>query len=641
MLLALRRHSARNNKRVNQRGQVLVIGLIMAISLVMIAITVANVGMMVSQKIRLQNTVDASAYSAAVIEARYMNLAAYINRAIIANYDMMAFNTALWATTDAYDHGLASLVGTLYIAAGIIQLFPPLYGVANAVDQIGAGLDQVHGFFHTFNHELNDLLDQDNGDPNSDINKYIEIYNTDALSTYQGLLFVAMQASRAEVVKKVAEKMDPKVKTTTVLGLASETMSGDELMTAVDWVIDDPDKREAPFDTFNSTFNKVMGEESNTDDHPVLLGALTEASLDRFTIGRNREGQQNLIRSFNFGEILPGWITDALVIFQVEKCIESCLGSFFTECDCDFESHAILGAQAQYGQEDDFDQARVPVIARQRMREVNFFGLDLSLGNMTGLLGIPAVWGHTSGEKFADIGNYANRADFEDFDWDRFWECQMNSGQCSLNEINSALSQKSGLVLGGVSALCGAFSGGAWVDDHWDGSFDYTAACGVRYFNYLANVCWGDAFSYFTDTCDQGFEDGVPRYDWKTDLNNVGFSTYIYDQTGAEQRPTGTKGGDNNNLLAGPSIAVYGVKDQQDVRTISGLGIGNTYPLSALARSQVYYQRNPNRPDEKPNLFNPYWVARLAPVDSEDTQAMLKEVIPFVGSYGIPIKPTN
>ena len=124
-------------------------------------------------------------------------------------------------------------------------------------------------------------------------------------------------------------------------------------------------------------------------------------------------------------------------------------------------------------------------------------------------------------------------------------------------------------------------------------------------------------------------------------MDNVGFPNYIYPSTGAQARPAGTKGGDNNNLLTGPSIAVVGVKAQENINGLQGLGLGNPYSMSAIARAQVYYVRNPNRPNELPSLFNPHWVARLAPIDSEDTPAMLKEGLPFIASVGVPLKPTH
>ena len=83
------------------------------------------------------------------------------------------------------------------------------------------------------------------------------------------------------------------------------------------------------------------------------------------------------------------------------------------------------------------------------------------------------------------------------------------------------------------------------------------------------------------------------------------------------------------------------MKAQDKINGLQGLGIGNPYSMTAISRAQVYYLRNPNRPDELPSLFNPHWVARLAPIDSEDSPPLLSSGLPYVGSLGIPIKPTH
>lgn len=620
-----------------QSGQVLVIGLFVAVGLFMVAITVANVGVMVAEKIHLQDTVDAAAYSAAVVEARYLNLSAYVNRAMIANYNAMAFNTALWATVDAYDHGMAMVVGALYMIAAVIQLIPFLQAVGIALDEIAYVIDiTVHNLFHLMNAEVtNPAFDQ----TETDVNKYIEIYNTDILSTYQGLLYAALQSSRYAVGKEVARQMDPDVLTTSYLGLGAEAVSSDSLKGAVDWVVEDTDEREAPFDTINSTFNTVFGAENDDDNHPVLLGALTEVSLDKFSAGRDRSGITNLIRSFNFGEILPGFVEDVIEVFLTAECVAECVVTLgFGDCDCDKEVSLILGSQAIYGREDDFDQDRVPRIARQRMHEVNFFGLDVDMDSLFDSSGL----GHTSGEYHADIANKANLMALDSIGSDRWFECLFNSFQCNLNDINDSMSRGMLFGVGGtIASICGLVDDLSFFDDHWDGAADPQVACGVRYINFGAQMCYGDVAEYIEEVCSNGFEEGVPKYDFRTDLNNVGFANYYFDDTGAQERPDGTSGGDEENKLSGPSIGMVGIKQKSAIQGMQGLGIGNSYSMSALARAQVYYLRNPNRPKERPNLFNPYWVPRLAPLDSEDTPALLKEGLPFLMSHGIPIAPTH
>ena len=83
------------------------------------------------------------------------------------------------------------------------------------------------------------------------------------------------------------------------------------------------------------------------------------------------------------------------------------------------------------------------------------------------------------------------------------------------------------------------------------------------------------------------------------------------------------------------------MKKSSDVNGLRGLGMGNEYNLSAIARAQVYYLRNPKRPNERPSLFNPHWVARLAPLTGEGTPDLLSKGLPYVSSVGIGVKPTH
>jgi Flp pilus assembly pilin Flp len=635
-----------------ENGQVLVLGLLVCVGLMMVSITVANVGMMVAEKIQLQDTVDASAYSAAVVEARYMNLSAYINRAMIANYDMMAFDTALWAVLDADDHGMAVIVSFLYQVDAVLIAFPLTTAFGVDFDEVVDALrDYVHHPLHTLNHEFNEFFAQDSDA--QDLNQYIELFNTDILSMYQGLLFAAMQSSRYEVEREVAKKMDPEVVTTTVLGLGAEAVSGDELARAVDYVIRDPNARDQPFRSFSDSFNSMAGTAANESDNPLLLAATTEASLDRFVAGKTRSGDDDMLRSFNFGHIIPfgalEFILDAECDIEEIARAASPLALFTDPLDCNADLNLILGANMRDGYEDKHDQDHVPFISRRRMREVNFFGIDFKVTGLDGVIGsaIKAALesllgerGHTSAEKHNDIGNVANstyglggsidftRA-FETLQYYNFRTCCLGTPipSCGLNSFN-IIEASTMIPIPHVPPIV--------VDDHWDGSTEDVEPVASY---QLIPPAEGNI-----DVVDYAFRDieaGVPKYDWKVDLDNVGFPNYIYPATGADVRPAGTKGGGNNRALTGPSIAVVGTKAKEKINGLQGLGIGNDYSMSAIARAQVYYIRNPNRPDEIPSLFNPHWVARLAPIDGGDSPVLLKEGLPFVASVGLPVSPTH
>ena len=176
------------------------------------------------------------------------------------------------------------------------------------------------------------------------------------------------------------------------------------------------------------------------------------------------------------------------------------------------------------------------------------------------------------------------------------------------------------------------------VDDHWDGSTN-----GVEPVCTAQLLPPGECIDDVVQYAGKEKEDGVPKYDWKVDIDNVGFPFYHYPTDGADVRPAGSSGGgaSSNRIITGPSVAVVGTKAQDKIHGMQGLGIGNPYAMSAMSRAQVYYLRNPNRPDEKPSLFNPHWVPRLAPLDGGDSPALLKEGLPFVAGGGVPLSPTH
>ena len=502
-----------------ESGQVLVIGLFVAIGLTVVSLSVANIGMMVAEKIQAQDTADAAAYSAAVTEARYMNLTAYLNRAMIANYDQMAFDTALWATFTSYDHGIAPIISVIYAIAGVVQ-FVPIIGTALApvIDEAGYALDvSIHNISHMAASGLSKVFGQDDEKfDQNDFNKVLEIYVTDVLSTYQGLLYAATQAARYKVVEKVAAKMDPQLKTTTVLGLAADALSNDELMQAVDWIIDNPGDRLAGMSTMNEAYNRVMGEDQeinnddddgtgydreptlSDDDKLVMLGAMTEASLEKFASGFDRGGKRNQMRAFNPVNLIGGIVEDIIEGALSFKCVFECLIPI--GCDCDTDVSITLGGKVRDGKEDCLEQDHVPVISRQRFREVNFFGIDIDLDFLTDLLEsifqVPTKIGYTSGQNKTDIENVDNLSELNDFDSDRFFECVMGGGRCSLNLLNTILSVTTTLDIGGI---CSAASGNDMLDDHWDGFGDAQIACGTRYYN--GQVCFSDIESYVDDIC--------------------------------------------------------------------------------------------------------------------------------------------
>lgn len=622
--------SVRGDNRM--RGQVLVIGVFVILGLAMASITVANVGMMVAEKIRLQDSVDAAAYSAAVAEARYMNLSAYINRGVVANYNAMAFNTALWAVTDSYDHGTAVVTTALYTLSTIAKFIPLANLAQPAIQRLAVAThNYVHDPLHDFNRTLKSMFSQEGGD--ADLNQYLEMLNTHFYSVYQGALYAAMQSSRYQIAQRVAKEVDPEVITTTVLGLGAEHVSSQELANAVDYVIENPNELSNPFNQLAETFDRTFGVDTDlADDHPVLLGAVVESSLDKFVAGYDRDGTVNSLRNLNTGNLMPYASTIESILHL--RCVLDVLDCLFDSSSCcQYRFRFSLGSQMIDSDEDWVGEGHVPIIAQKRMREVQFFGLNTDFR-----VGLPLEWfgwlsdftrtslGYSSGWKTTDIHNVSNIYDGREYDFGRMVESTYRGRK------HNFLNYLIGSSLFGLVPPFG--------DCYWDGNtsqkpVDVTNSeppnptISVRYLMALRH---------------DGRSKGVPAYDWKTDLNNVGFPLYHYDSRNADVRGIGNTHAadpDEPGVFAGPSIAVLGVKYQKDINGLQGLGIGNPYDMTAMSRAQVYYLHSPNRPDEKPSLFNPYWVARLAPIDSDATPLLLRKGLPFLSSTGIPITPTR
>ena len=623
-----------------ERGQVLLMGLFFLVGLTMAAVSVANVGIMVAEKIRVQNTADAAAYSAAVVQARYMNLTSYVNRAMIANYNSMAFNMGLWATVDAYDHGGAAAIGLIYELATIFS-----WTVVGGL-KLSNGGKALDNSFHRATHAFNRLLKQSFGSSSGDkdLNKFIEMYNTNILSMYQGVLYTAAQSVRSEVMKRVAARMDEGVVTTTVLGLGAEAANYDELEKAVDYVVDTGADKNWIFDRLNKVFVAMTGEE-NDGNRAKYIGAVTEASLDRFTAGRTRSGETDTLRNFNTGQILRG--ADAIKdYFKYVICYPALAAyaaatwkSFTCYSDLDFR----LGGEQRYINEDTVDQNRTPIVNKTRIRNVNFFGLTLrarirlsksgwiNFGSLTG--GSPdgdgfVRHGYTSAPREADARNFGNTFSSPQDCFVHIWGIPTNINRCTLGLLNAQLSAVWG---GGLAPPS---------DTHWDGnrSNTYAVAADQVFQAGLAQIRMAE---YAATVGIANRSKGVPPYEFKTSLDAVGFSKYYYPTTGAQARPNGNSRGTSGNLLVGPSIGVVSVLPAGDIPHMRGLGLGNQSPITAVSRSQVYYVRNPNRSAERPSLFNPHWAPRLAPIDAEDTPNLIRYGIPYLSSLGAPLEITH
>ena len=69
-----------------QEGQALVVAALLVLIMSIAVLTTVNLGHTIHERVRLQNTADAAAYSMAAMEARAFNFYAYANRTQVSHY---------------------------------------------------------------------------------------------------------------------------------------------------------------------------------------------------------------------------------------------------------------------------------------------------------------------------------------------------------------------------------------------------------------------------------------------------------------------------------------------------------------------------------------------------------------------------
>ena len=116
-----------------QRGQSLVFVTVTVLVMVISMLMTYNIGQLTNKKIKLQNTADAAAYSAAIAQARDYNFSAYMNRAQIANDVAVAQLVALRSWSENYNETFKSS------PCGLTEKAEPNKPCNNAANLVQAG----------------------------------------------------------------------------------------------------------------------------------------------------------------------------------------------------------------------------------------------------------------------------------------------------------------------------------------------------------------------------------------------------------------------------------------------------------------------------------------------------------------------
>lgn len=130
-----------------QRGQALVFSLFAAMLIILSLFAMYSMNSQAIEKIKLQNTADAAAYSAVVAEARDYNFSAYTNRAMVANQVAVAQFVGMtsWFRNMAA-HGKGDNTNAGRVVYGIFFKAPPS-PLGNIYQNFLKGMGNIFGIF--------------------------------------------------------------------------------------------------------------------------------------------------------------------------------------------------------------------------------------------------------------------------------------------------------------------------------------------------------------------------------------------------------------------------------------------------------------------------------------------------------------
>ena len=162
---------------INQLGQVLPLGLILFAVVLVAWVLSLNIGRLVHNKASLLRATDAAVYSAAVAQARALNLHAYLNRAQLAQQLAMAHLITM-ASAQRYRATLAQQASRFNPPVTLIgMLFGPQYAAAYLAAKAGGlgdqvALAQLAEAFQRHDEVIHQVLDQVRGEQIKRLSSY-------------------------------------------------------------------------------------------------------------------------------------------------------------------------------------------------------------------------------------------------------------------------------------------------------------------------------------------------------------------------------------------------------------------------------------------------------------------------------------
>lgn len=149
-----------------QEGQALILAALMVLVMSIAVLTTVNIGHTVHERVRLQNTADAAAYSMAAMEARAFNFYAYANRTQVSHY----VSAMMWHSLISVIYGAEAFFTDLY---GFMKTLNPCAGKRKKLWIILCPIIEVIPYI---------------GQIIKAINKIITLYKTAFLQPFQRIL---------------------------------------------------------------------------------------------------------------------------------------------------------------------------------------------------------------------------------------------------------------------------------------------------------------------------------------------------------------------------------------------------------------------------------------------------------------------
>ncbi|MBI2962986.1 MAG: hypothetical protein HYY35_04470 [Deltaproteobacteria bacterium] len=600
-------------------GQIIVFYLVFIIPMAMLMFSIYNVGQLATEKMKLQNAADNAAYSAAVWEARYMNLDAYIARAMVANYDTMAMLLSIWSVADSWD-------GFIGILKFVTQFIP--FGIGAAIKAV---LTPIHIGLHQANRGLAKAI---GGGKEGRAMLYVMEMYAKILGYAQEALYFLNQGGRTSVIQSIAWGVDPKIR---YVGLA-EVLNALSLNSRIKW-----DKLDS----------------SNDFDEDKALRQTITRSLNEISRGNNfRDAGSSLLSPIN-------------AVFSVFDAVCSLItlgsGGFsisigpegFDVKDFD-EVTGQIGGPGECNSGCDEDQ----IVQNDKLYEHDFAGVALELCVVTvrvghhsddawnlggskaiSMSGINVAPPHlvddveTTGDDhgaFQDVKNFTdNGIDCSSIGTDLgdaigggslADNCRSSSSStCGFSDPFQAITLTNALENGDItpaqyqsacrSSLCSGVPEGSTCESEVPDLADRLNAadrCG----SLLApgGESAGGSTDFGGTSAGSGSGPCQTVYMFDTPLNEVQMTWFVRDDDIDDAL--------DGRRVQGPTVFVYFEKPADNLPLFRGLHYPQPLTLGAYSFAKVYYTRKPGdtaaspgsgnkRIEGKETLFNPFWAARL------------------------------